>query len=253
MTVPEAKQVLLAYRPWANDDQEPEMAEALAICRADPVLAKWFASHCEAQQRLREKLQGIEAPNGLMQQIISERRAQLVRRKEARRRLVVALACVTIAVSVGFIWSSMSRTPRQDISLDGYRNRMVRTVTRAYGMDVETNDLAFIRAHLAANQAPLVDPMPASLGETPLVGCGVLRWQDRPVAMICYRTAQKLPPGMKSDLVLFIANQQDVQGSADLTGPEFSKASEWFLASWRSGDKVYLLAAMDETELRKRF
>lgn len=252
MTAPEAKQVLLAYRPWANDDQEPEMAEALALCRADPVLSKWFASHCEAQLRLREKLQGIKAPNGLLQQIISERRAQVAARHDARRRLVVVMAGLVIAISGWFIWKSVSLAPRQDLSLDGYRNRMARTVARAYGMDVETNSLAAVRAHLAANQAPLVDVLPAALEQTPLVGCGVLRWQDRPVAMICYRAAKQLPPGMKSDLVLFIAEERDVQGSAALTKPQFSKSSEWFFASWRAGDKVFLLAAMEEAELRRR-
>lgn len=252
MTAQEAKQILLAYRPWANDDQEPEMAEALALCRADVELAQWFARHCAAQTVVREKMQGIKPPEGLRQQIVSERRAQVASHQETRRRLVMALACLAIVVAGWFIWTTLPRTPHQDLSFKGYRNLMVRTVARSYGMDLETKDLAVIQAHLVANQAPEEGPLPEVLRQTPLVGCGVLRWQDKPVTMICYRVAKQLPPGLKSDLVLFVARQQDVKGSADLTGTQFSKASEWFLASWRTGDKVYLLAALDEAELRKR-
>ena len=57
---------------------------------------------------------------------------------------------------------------------------------------------------------------------------------------------------MKSDLILFVAQQADVNGSVDLAGTTFHKASKWFTASWTVGDKVYLLAALDEVELRKR-
>lgn len=252
MTVPQAKQVLLAYRPWAPADPDPEMAEALALCRTDAELSQWFARHCEAQTALRAKWQGIKAPEGLQEQIVSEYRARRNSRKAARSRMVMVLACVAMVVSGWFIWKFTLSSPREDLSFDGYRNRMARTAARSYGMDLETNDVAVIRAHLAAGQAPTSEALPEALGQTPLVGCGVLRWQDRPVAMVCYRTTDQLPPGTKSDLILFVANQADVAGAADLAGTQFRKVSGWFTASWRTGDKIYLLAGLDETELRKR-
>lgn len=252
MTAQEAKQVLLAYRPWANDDQEPEMAEALALCREDPELSQWLTRHCATQMALRERMQGIKPPEGLLQQIVSERRTWEVKRQETRHRLVVIMAGLIIVVSGWFIWKSVPRTPRQDLSFDGYRNRLARTVARAYGMDLETGDRAVIRAHLVTNQAPADFTTSEALNQTSVVGCGVLRWQDKPVSMVCYRTGKVLPPGMKSDLILFVARQADVKGSADLSDVKFNKASEWFMASWRAGGQVYLLAALDEAELRKR-
>ena len=252
MTAQQAKQILLAYRPWANDAEDPEMAEALALCRTDGELTQWFEKHCAMQTELRAKLQGVKPPDGLLQQIVSEQRAQEARQKEARRRLTMALACVAIIVSGWFIWRTTLYSPREDLSFDGYRNRMARTALRAYGMDVETNDVAIIQAHLAANQAPVDYTIPAALREAPLVGCGVLRWQNKPVTMLCYRTGQPLQPGMKSDLILFVAQQADVKGSGDLVETVFHKVSAWFTASWNEGDKVYLLAAFDEAELRKR-
>lgn len=252
MTTQQAKQILLAYRPWADDAQDPEMAAALALCRTDAELAKWFAEHCATQTALRARLRGIKAPEGLAQQIISEQQAQVRSRSEGRRRLVAMLACGAIIISGWLIWKSALSAPREDLSFDGYRNRMARTALRAYGMDLETNDVAVIRAHLAANQAPVDDAIPAALSQTPSVGCGVLRWQNKPVAMLCYRTGKALPPGMKSDLILFVARQADVPGSTALHEVKLDKVSEWFTASWTAGDKVYLLAAFDEAELRKR-
>ena len=254
MTSQQAKQILLAYRPWANDAEDLEMAAALALCRADGELAQWFEKHCATQTAVRAKLQDPKPPEGLLQQIVSEQRARVLSRQTARRRLAMAVACAAIFVSGWFIWKATFPVPREDLTFEGYRNRMARTALRAYGMDVETNDLAIIQAHLAANQAPVDYLLPEALRQTPAVGCGVLRWQNKPVTMLCYRTGQPLPPGMKSDLILFVAQQADVKGSVDLaeTTFKFHKVSEWFTASWTAGDKVYLLAAFDEAELRKR-
>lgn len=252
MTSQQAKQILLAYRPWANDADDPELAEALALCRTDAELAQWFEKHCTMQAALRTKLQGIKTSEGLLQQIVSERRAQIASQLVVRRRLVMAVACLAIVISGWFIWKATFHVPREDLTFEGYRNRMARTALRAYGMDLETNDLAVIQAHLAANQAPVDYTLPEALRQTPAVGCGVLRWQNKPVTMLCYRTGQPLPPGMKSDLILFVAQQADVRGSIDLLETKFQKVSEWFTASWKEGDKVYLLAAFDEAELRKR-
>lgn len=251
MTAQQAKQVLLAYRPWADDAHDPEVAEALALCRSDAELAQWFAAHCAAQTAVRDKLRSIQPPEGLLQQIVSERRAQSRRQTKARRRIAV-LAVVIIAISGWFIGKTVFDAPRGDLSFEGYRNRMARTALRAYGMDIETNDVTVIRAHLAAQQAPVDYTLPEAMRAAPLVGCGVLRWQSKPVTMLCYQTGKPLPPGQKSDLILFVAAQADVQGSAAMNQTEFRKVSEWFTASWTAGDKVYLLAAFDEAELRKR-
>jgi hypothetical protein len=252
MTTQEAKQILLAYRPWADDAQDPEVAAALVLCRTDAELARWFEQHCAVQTALRAKLQGIKPPDGLLQQIVSEQRARVLSQQTARRRWVAVLACAAIIVSGWFIWKAALHVPREDLTFEGYRNRMARTALRAYGMDLETNDVTVIQAHLAAHQAPVDYTIPAALREAPVVGCGVLRWQNQPVTMLCYRSGQPLQPGMKSDLILFVAQQADVKGSAALGETKFQKVSEWFTASWKEGDKVYLLAAFDEAELRKR-
>ena len=93
MTSQQAKQILLAYRPWANDADDPELAEALALCRADAELAQWFEKHCTMQTALRAKLQGIKTSEGLLQQIVSERRALA---RVSHQRAAVATRAVAL-------------------------------------------------------------------------------------------------------------------------------------------------------------
>lgn len=252
MTSTQAKQILLAYRPWAKDAETPEMAEALAVCQADPELEKWLKNHCETQMALRAKFQCIKAPEGLLEQIVSEQPSVVFTRTRPVQYLIAVAAGVVIMLSVWSLWRSRPRVPPEDLSFNGYQIRMTKTVSRAYGMDLETNNLVAIREYLAANQSPMVGDVPETLAQTPAVGCGVLRWQNKPVTMICFKTGKPLPPGAKSDLILFVINRQDVQAGSDLNQTQFRKVGEMFTASWMAGGKVFLLAAFDESELHKR-
>ena len=145
MTTQEAKQILIAHRPWSEAGDDLEVQEALALCRTDAELAKWFAEHCERQTAVRDKFQGITPPAGLQQQIVSEYRAS-VNAAKLRRKLIAVAACLVIGIA-GFLIIQANRSPaREDLSFNGYRNRMARTALRAYGMDVETNDLAAVQA-----------------------------------------------------------------------------------------------------------
>jgi hypothetical protein len=250
MTNAEAKEILLAYRPWADDAAEPEVAAALALCRDDAELAKWFAEHCKRQEVVRAKFAGITVPQGLAEQIISERRATL-NLPLWRRPVAWAALCVILLAGIS-VWFTFDSWRQPSLTFEDYRNRMVKTALRTYGMDLETTDGTQVRAFLAQQQAPADYELPAKLAETETVGCGVLRWQDKPVSMICFRTGQPLPPGNKTDLMLFVINRADLQGDVPHEAAEIVGVSQLSTATWQVGEKVYLLAAFDAAELQKR-
>ena len=79
----EAKTILLLYRPGTADADDPQIAEALALAKQDPELARWLEEHCARQEALRAKFRQITVPAGLKEQIISE---QAARSKPAFRR-----------------------------------------------------------------------------------------------------------------------------------------------------------------------
>lgn len=251
MTTQEAKQVLLTYRPWADDAQDPEVAEALALCQRDAELKAWFENHCIAQAALRDKFRAIPVPDGLQQQILSEYKSHTMVAWWRRPAVMATFAVAVLLMAITSLWFNIPRTPEHDTSFAAYRNRMVK-VTRSYGMDLETNDVAQIRAYLAQHQSPADYVLPQRLEQTPTVGCGTLTWQGKPVSMVCFRTAKPLTPGAKSDLFLFVIEQEDLLNTPPTESPVFANVSTMATVTWKADGKVFLLAAPDAAELKQR-
>ncbi|HEX5218079.1 MAG TPA: hypothetical protein VFZ59_00805 [Verrucomicrobiae bacterium] len=251
MTTQEAKTVLLAYRPWADDAPDRETAEAIALCQQDAQLKEWFEKHCTTQTTLRDKFRGITTPDGLQQQILSEYQSYTAPTWKRRPALVATVAAAVLLIAVTSLWFSL-RPPTQNTGLAAYRNRMVREVVKSYKMDLETNDAAEIRTYLAQHQSPANYVLPQKLERTPTVGCGALSWQGQPVSMVCFRTEKPLPPGAKSDLFLFVMDDQDLLNVPETDRPVFANVSTMATATWKADGKVYLLAAPDSAELKQR-
>jgi len=252
VTAQQAKQILVAYRPWTNDAEDPEVAEALMICQQDAELGKWFANHCAVQSAIRAQFQAAPVPEGLQQQIISEYKSWRPTVWWRRPAVLVTTAAVLLLIAGSSLWFSLPHQPEQEVSFAAYRNRMVRTAVRNYGMDLESTDAAQIRAFLAARQVPSDYVLPKNLELTPTVGCGALSWQGKPVTMVCFRTGKPLSPGAKSDLFLFVIDQKNLAEQPPANVTEFAGVSQLATASWSKGGKVYVLAGLDETELKQR-
>jgi len=252
VTAQEAKQVLIAYRPWTDDDQDHETVEAIALCQQDQELKKWFENHCAGQNAIRDRFQAVTVPDGLQQQILSEHKSQEPATWWRRPTMVAAIAVTVLLVAAGSLWFSLPWQPDQNVSFTAYRNRMVRTVVRVYGMDLETTDVTQIRAYLAQHQLPADYELPKNLERTQAVGCGALSWQGKPVAMVCFRTGKPMPPGTKSDLFLFVINQKDLLNPPQTDAPAFASVSTMATVTWNAGGKVYLLAGPDMAELKQR-
>ncbi len=228
------------------------MAEAMSLCRQDAELAEWFANYCAMQNAIRTRLQAIPVPDGLQQQIVSEVRARLRTVWWRRPSLQIAAAVGLLLVAAGTVWLNLPRPTGSDASFAAYCNRMVRQAVRAYGMDLETNDVAQIRAFLAQHQAHANYVLPQRMEQTQVVGCGALSWQGRPVAMVCFRTGKPLPPGAKSDLFLFVIDHKDVSNPPETNTPVWGRSGPLATASWREGGKIYVLAGTDEADLKQQ-
>ena len=250
MTAQEAKQILLAYRPWADDAQDREIAEAIALCQQDAELKQWFENHCVTQITLRDKFRSVAVPDGLRQQILSEYKSHTAPVWSRRPVLVATIAALVLLMSVTSLWFNVPRQLNQDINFAAYRNRMVREVVKSYKMDLETNDVAQIRTYLAQHQSP--DVLPKNLEQTETVGCGTLSWRGKPVSMICFRTGKPLPPGAKSDLFLFVIDEKDVLNAPEAESPVFANISTMVTATWKAEGKIYLLAGPEAEELQQR-
>jgi hypothetical protein len=131
--------------------------------------------------------------------------------------------------------------PTPDNQLVIYQNRMVRLALGGYPMDVMTNDPASIHAYLAGNHAPADFRLPAPLQKTALTGCAVEEWQGAKVSLVCFRTGKPLPPGVASDLWLFVVDRASVKNAPAATAPQLAKVNRLITATWTDGDKLYFL------------
>src|SRR5258708_16161752 len=97
----QAKDILLLYRPGTADGLDPDVAAALALAATDRDLGLWLQEHCAMQEVLRAKFKAIPVPDGLKQQILSERQAYFS--LPFKRKAALVLAAVALALALGGI------------------------------------------------------------------------------------------------------------------------------------------------------
>ena len=242
MTFPEAKQVLLLYRPGTADAQDPEIAEALALVKQDPALQEWFAQHCAFQQTMRRKLRGIAPPPQLKARILMP--AKIVRPRVWWQNPVwlAAAAAVALLVTLAPLWLP-SRVPDR---FKDYQYRMVGAVLRDYRMDVVTNQMEVVRRVLSEKGAPQDYAVPPRLQQLALTGGGALRWRSHPVAMVCFDR------GASQMVYLFVIERAALKDPPP-AAPRVAKINKLMTASWTAGDKSYVLAGPDEPGFTQKY
>jgi len=238
----EAIEVLLRYRPGTADEREPEVAEALDLAGRDAALGRWLEEQKAFQEALRGKFRDIRVPEGLKEQILSERKVHLAPRRHRAAVLLTAAALVVCLLALALI---QHNSHRQDNRFAKFRGRMAGLVLRQYPkMDKETNDPRLIHEFLALKgQGDYV--LPERLATTTPTGCALLDWHDQPVSMICFSSG-KTGNSAEPDLFLFIIKRTAL-ADAPANSPQSAEPgrfSRLTTVSWSSGDKTYLLAGL---------
>jgi hypothetical protein len=122
VTRQQAKEILSVYRPGTADANDAEFAEALALVRQDSALRDWFETHCAVQQVLRARFNQIIVPEGLKEQIISERRSWTLRQRWRRPVTLVAVAAViALFITVAALWLQPGAVPEDKANLATFR------------------------------------------------------------------------------------------------------------------------------------
>jgi hypothetical protein len=247
----EAKEILLLYRHHnPADEGDTTVAEALALAKRDPELAQWLETHCAREFVLRDKFRQIPVPEGLKEQIISEHAAS--RRPAPRRRQLVLTAAMAIAMALSAAAFWVNHRPPVDDNLPIFQSQMARNALSPYPMDKLSNDDGAIRDYLKANNAPADYALTAGLNQAALSGCAVEGWGNKRVSMICFRTGRPLPADVKSDLWLFVVDQQSVKDAPADSSIHIARINRLVTATWARDGKLYFLGLEGEaTELRK--
>lgn len=248
MNLNEAKELLLIYRPGTADADGPQIAEALALAKSNPELARWLEAQRAQQEALRAKFSQIIVPAGLKEQIISEFAASRGTPATWQSAWFALAALMVLLGILAIVWFPRSLPEN---SLTYYQSEMVRVALGGYEMDMETNDVAPIRTYLAQQHAPDFT-LPTALQHMTLTGCAVREWQGAKVSLICFRTGKPLPPG-KSDIWLFVVDRATVQNVPPTTVPTVAKVNRLMTATWTEGDKLYFLGAEGQEQDIRRY
>lgn len=250
MTEQEAKEILRFYRPGTADSEDQDFERALQLCEERPELKAWFEDHCAVYMALRSRMKQVPVPEGLAQQIIAEREIQTTRRPSARPvRAVVAVMAIIVTIAAAVFL----RVPAEDIGFVGFRERMISTALRSYGMDLQSENLDRIRTFLLENGAIADYRLPDGLRDAKPIGCVATTWQGQPVSMICFRSSKPLVAGRISDVWLFVTDPKSVPGAPRRVAPEFFTFNNTTAAAWTEGGRTYLLAVEGDRGFLERF
>ena len=250
MNPEEAKVVLLLYRPGVHEDHDPEMDAALGLTKQDPDVKRWFDRHCARQIKLRSEFNRIEVPEGLREQIISERPAPASSKATAKPRWLIGAAFALLVIVCTPLFRPQSNSSAGN--LESYRHRMTGMVVRAYPqMDIYTNDVEVIRHYLSQQAAPTAFSLSDSLQKTPGTGGKVLSWQNHKVSMICFRSGKMR--GADPDLFLFVIDQGAFERKNESSLPVLTRQGSLLSATWSDGNQTYILATTGDESFLKQY
>jgi hypothetical protein len=246
MTRDQAKEILSTGRAGALAGTDAVWLEAIQLAERDAVLREWWAGRQRFNSEVSAAFRRIEVPPDLAQRILAGRPGKIVPFPGVQRRWWAAAIAAIAAILVlgGWLWwVGLPRGPQ----FQDFRHRMARAALRDYRMDIQTNDLRAIRQYLEGHRAPAGYELSPRLEALPGLGCGVLRWQDQPVSMVCFDL------GAGQVLWLFVAERTAVAGAPGRPQPAFEPVGRLATAAWSTGRHVYLLMSVGTADLLKQF
>lgn len=240
----EAMETLKSYRAGVDDDSDPDISRALAQVRQDPELERWFEQQRAFNSRVKDQLRRIESPLGLREKILAGRlRPKVVVVWWRRPELMAMAAAVVLLISLaGFLIPSTNHN-----TLNAYRGRMAKFALREYRMNLITNDLTQIRSYLAGHGSPADYTLNPALEKLPGAGCALLKWQNQPVSLICFRLEH-------DDLLwLFVINRAAVPGAPATTAPQLQQVGKLATATWSRQGTTYLLGVIGDRQSIEKY
>ena len=160
-----------------------------------------------------------------------------------RQPVLWALAAsVVLVCALAGLWLK----PSGQDPLAQFQARMVGSALREYRMDLVTNDMRQVRQLMAKGGAPADYVVSPGLEKLQLTGGGLLRWQNHPVAMVCFDR------GDNQMLFLFVLDRTALPNPPPAT-PKLEKVNQLMTASWTQGDKTYVLAGPEEADFARKY
>jgi anti-sigma factor RsiW len=243
MNTQQAKFILQAYRPGGQDANDPQFAEALEQVKNDPHLAEWFAAQTAFDGAVAHALGTVAPPPQLREMILAGRRV-IEPAPWWRRPIWWAMAASIVALfAVAGLWFRGDNSAR----FADYRQKMMAAHENgARHVEFENGDSAKMQLWLASQGAETNFALPAGLRGKAAMGCRVVPWHGREVAMICYVLDQT------NHFDLFLARSSDFSDAPRSEKPELTGNGRVTTAGWsRDGWTYLVIGEGDDAHLKK--
>lgn len=229
----EAQARLRAYQPGSADDHDPRFAEARARLERDAELRSWFEQERRFDAAVRERLGAVPPPPGLLPRLLAARGRPTVGRRASVWQLPLALAAsLALLLGLGFYGWKATREPVTPLS--ACRTHLAEWLRQFPRLDLESEQLAEVKAWLAARGVTDEVSVPTGLQQFPTIGCRQLDWQGRSVSLICFM--------VDGDVMhLVVVSGPPLEGVAAQGDYRFARAGEFRTAAWSRAGATYLL------------
>jgi hypothetical protein len=242
----EARFILSAYRPEGQDASDPRFAEALEQVRRDPILQRWFEDSVAFDAAMTNKLRAVISPLDLRENILAGVKVSRASRWSTPFvKWAIAAALILSAALGSLIWLNPRPAHLADWQTQAL-NVISALVRNQSSFDAQSNQPTELVTWLRANDAPAAQKLPDNLGKLSSLGCKTFSWNGNRVSVICFTR----PDGGLIHLVAANASATDRTPEGK---PKLNQQGEWTTATWREGDKIYMLAMEGSPEQLRPF
>jgi hypothetical protein len=240
----QARFILQAYRPGAQDEDAPQFAEALRETARNPQLASWFAEEQAFDQAMAAHLEAVPAPFGLKTRILAQASAPANSWKSRWTVGLAALAALLFLLAqVASQWRAAAPASN---ALTDYAREMVTFIQLDPPLEMESHDLGAIKNWLARKETTPME-IPSGLAALEPAGCRILYFRGYDVTLICFhRDGNQLAH-------LFVVDRAALPKLKAGEGPVFSVEGEWTTASWAEKNHAYMITVQGDRAAVQRY
>lgn len=231
----EAKLMLAGFRANGADASDPDMAEAVAFARNDTELGDWFERERAFDRAVADQLERLHAPLDVKREILAGRRVAGWGVKRRFQWMPLAAAAAIALAFIGGLFLGQSGRSVDASYLAEFRQEMVELIPKGVALDVQSADLDDLIGHVALQSAPRPEVFPEILhGQTPM-GCKVIDWKGKKVALFCFKKGE-------GDIVHLFVAQLGANSPLAANERVIARARNFPTISWTEGGRHYLLA-----------
>jgi len=246
MTLEEAKFILQAYRPDQDTSDIPELEDALKLLDENGDLQSWHEEDKAFDEAFASKLSDIEVPSELGNQILNQvidKPGNVVEFPWWKQFSVWgAAASILLVLSLVLLpWGETNSFQESAMTVESFQSYATQALKNSNGFNARSKEWATLVSYLNQQNTPAPANLPGKLDEMPPVGCMTLKFNGKPVGVICF--------GKNSKSHLFVINSQDFPLMPVENQPVLNENPYSTSAYWTKNDRHYLLLSNDPQEL----